>query len=352
MAHRKEFEGRMLAILDPDQRRVGPGRTATASLVGGLAVLAVLVSAASPVAPVSPTPAPTNNASQRPVDSVTTIADHALALATPKAPANLPEVKLQPDVEAKQVTNPVIQAADSLPRSERVALLARLLREDSSASVRRVAAWGLRDFADEAAASAALGNALNSDQDSDVRTMAAWALQNGHGAAGTAALVHAAHTDTDDDVRETSVWALAESGDTAASSACRTAITADKSENVRTTCAWALGYLRAPHTGALLVRALRDSSDDVREAAAWALGEVTDATALPALRIAMQGEKSADVLKMEMRALIRTGEDPSQMVPWLRSSDPEIRQIAASAIAGGASSDPMPRPRPRPIPFP
>jgi HEAT repeat protein len=259
---------------------------------------------------------------------------------------------LKPDAEARHTINPVIQAADSLPRSERVALLARLLREDSSASVRRVAAWGLRDFADQAVAATALGNALNSDQDSDVRTMAAWALQGGHGATGSAALVRAAHSDTDDDVRETSIWALAESGDTAASSACRTAIASDKSDQVRTTCVWALGYLRAPHTGTLLVAALRDASDDMRETAAWALGEVEDAGALPALRAAAQGEKSADVLKMEMRALIRAGEDPSHMVSWLRSSDPEIRQIAASAIAGGASSDPMPRPRPRPIPFP
>ncbi len=39
MAHRREFEGRMLAILNPELRRRGPSRWETASLVGSLALL-------------------------------------------------------------------------------------------------------------------------------------------------------------------------------------------------------------------------------------------------------------------------------------------------------------------------
>src|SRR6476469_11033716 len=49
MAHRREFEGRMLAILDPELRRRGMGRVQTAGLVGGLAALALVVRAAAPV---------------------------------------------------------------------------------------------------------------------------------------------------------------------------------------------------------------------------------------------------------------------------------------------------------------
>src|SRR5689334_23020648 len=49
MAHRREFEGRMLAILDPELRRRGMGRMQTAGLVGGLAALALVVGAAAPV---------------------------------------------------------------------------------------------------------------------------------------------------------------------------------------------------------------------------------------------------------------------------------------------------------------
>src|SRR5688572_4327660 len=50
MARRKEFEGRMLAILDPELRRGAPSRRQTVGLVGGLAVLSLVVGAAVPVA--------------------------------------------------------------------------------------------------------------------------------------------------------------------------------------------------------------------------------------------------------------------------------------------------------------
>src|SRR4029078_10998786 len=49
MAHRREFEGRMLAILTPELRRRSLGRAQTAALVGGLAALALVVGAAAPV---------------------------------------------------------------------------------------------------------------------------------------------------------------------------------------------------------------------------------------------------------------------------------------------------------------
>jgi hypothetical protein len=48
MAHRKEFEGRMLAILNPELRRTNFGRLQSASLVGVLSLLVVVISAAAP----------------------------------------------------------------------------------------------------------------------------------------------------------------------------------------------------------------------------------------------------------------------------------------------------------------
>ena len=49
LAHRKEFEGRMLAILNPELRRQGMGRPGTALLVTSLLLLAVVVGGAMPV---------------------------------------------------------------------------------------------------------------------------------------------------------------------------------------------------------------------------------------------------------------------------------------------------------------
>src|SRR4051812_24695693 len=48
MARRKEFEGRMLAILDPELRHVSPSRRQSAALIGGLAMIAMVVGAAAP----------------------------------------------------------------------------------------------------------------------------------------------------------------------------------------------------------------------------------------------------------------------------------------------------------------
>lgn len=49
MARRKEFEGRMLAILDPQLTRSSPSRWKAGALVGSLGILAMLVGAAAPV---------------------------------------------------------------------------------------------------------------------------------------------------------------------------------------------------------------------------------------------------------------------------------------------------------------
>src|SRR6478735_5598751 len=57
MARRKEFEGRMLAILDPDLRHSSPSRKQSAALIGSLALIAIIVGAAAP-APRQQTPAP------------------------------------------------------------------------------------------------------------------------------------------------------------------------------------------------------------------------------------------------------------------------------------------------------
>ncbi|MBA2706214.1 MAG: M56 family metallopeptidase [Gemmatimonadaceae bacterium] len=48
MARRKDFEGRMLAILDPELRHSGPGRLQAAGLIAALAVISIAVGAAAP----------------------------------------------------------------------------------------------------------------------------------------------------------------------------------------------------------------------------------------------------------------------------------------------------------------
>src|SRR6478735_5585944 len=49
MARRKEFEGRMLAILDPELRHSSPSRKQSAALIGSLALISIVVGAAAPL---------------------------------------------------------------------------------------------------------------------------------------------------------------------------------------------------------------------------------------------------------------------------------------------------------------
>jgi len=48
MARRKEFEGRLLAILNPELRHSSPSKRQSAALIGSLAVIALVVSATVP----------------------------------------------------------------------------------------------------------------------------------------------------------------------------------------------------------------------------------------------------------------------------------------------------------------
>jgi HEAT repeat protein len=182
--------------------------------------------------------------------------------------------------------------------------------------------------------------------------MAAWALgQTDDG--GTAELANAARGDRSDDVREVAVWALGERG--ARDPAVLSALTAalhDRDEAVRGTAAWGLGQFHLEAAPKALLAALTDSSRDVRLKAAWALSEIGDSTALPMLRAALRHETSTEVERAQLRALMRSGEVPEQMVEWLRSKDAGVREMAARALAGGEATQPWPWPWPRPRPQP
>jgi hypothetical protein len=79
MARRKEFEGRMLAILDPELRHSTPSRTQSATLIGTLALLSIVVGAVVP-APASAKPAASRNAASHEARQ-----ESAIAIRTPEA---------------------------------------------------------------------------------------------------------------------------------------------------------------------------------------------------------------------------------------------------------------------------
>jgi beta-lactamase regulating signal transducer with metallopeptidase domain len=418
MARRKEFEGRMLAILDPELRHSTPSRRQSATLIGTLAMIALVVGAASP-APASARPRTAATvqdaaraASERPGD---TALDPEIVSAESAQEADVAadarraeQLQMRSAVRAPRVAAVRASGSDSSPfvgestkavlgkalgglvssvlekvvpsaldagasslhvtaqqlakippkgsraADDRPELLAKVLRSDSSAALRRVAAWGLAEYADEQVAVDALVTAVRRDSDESVREMAAWALAESdrdHGAAVVDAL-SAALKDASVRVRRTAAWALGSAGDDRATSALVAALS-DASPDVRVRAAWALGNVEPKQAPQQLVAMLSDKDPHVRRVTAWALYNIEDPASAPALQSALRGETDKDLQLDYIRALAAMGEKSVDALrPLLESSDPKVKSMAVHALAGGQAAGPWPNPWPEPRPFP
>ena len=71
--------------------------------------------------------------------------------------------------------------------------------------------------------------------------------------------------------------------------------------------------------------------------------------AIVPVRLVLGGAKGRELI----RALAATGEKSvDALKTLLESKDPDIRNVAVRALAGGHATGPWPRPRPEPRPFP
>jgi beta-lactamase regulating signal transducer with metallopeptidase domain/HEAT repeat protein len=367
MAHRKEFEGRMLAILNPELHRRGLGRLQSGALVGGLTGLALVLGAAAPVpraaenvARVQATdstsaPSRSHVPDQAAAEAEATAEASATATATATAGSRTVVHVHNPDRVHEAVRIATRQRADTGARagSQRAEVLAKMLRTDSSASVRRIAAWGLHNYGDVRVAVDALIAAVTGDADMDVREMAAWALAEAeHDSGATAALVKALRQDKSAQVRSTATWALGSVGDASAVDGLA-AMLSDSNAETREVAAWAIGSCEPSRAPAALVKALGDRERDVRLSAAWALYNIHDEETAAAIEAAYKRETDSDVRIGLIRALGAMGESSVDALQRLvTSSDSEVRATAVAELAGGGASGPWPWPRPEPRPFP
>ncbi len=376
MARRTEFEGRMLDILDPERPRTAPSRRQTASLVAVLALITVTVSAAAPAprAAAEPTATPAAPASvvvdddPEPRDAVSA----APVDVRPETDATT-DTRTRTTVERRQRTTTRVEATDESgapavalrmlmgrdgqqppraeARDERATLLAKVLRTDTSASLRRVAAWGLSEYADESAAAAALAEALRRDASVAVREMAAWSLADSDDDVARAALV-AALRDANTRVRATAAWSLGDAGDASSVEALVGAL-ADTSASVRARAIWAIGSIEPRTAPRPLVALLGDRDARVRQLTAWALYEIEDPATAPALQAALRTESEKELQLGYIRALATLGEKSVDALRGLlESSDQNVRTVAVRALAGGHAAGPWPWPWPDPRPHP
>ena len=396
MARRKEFEGRMLAILDPELRHSSPSRKQSAALIGSLALISIVVGAAAPSPRAHPEHAlnPVNTAqgidllNSRQSDTKgypdsreiiggskmhektetvmsqntqTVMSQNTItSMHTSQGEQNLAKVVEQAlKLGTSAASNALIQLAQGGSKAagkdtdERPTLLARILATDTSASLRRIAAWGLAEYADNQIAAEALAKALGHDSDPTVREMAAWALAEGnHRSVAVDALSAAVRGDANTEVRATAVWALGSVGDRSSADALSAALS-DASPEVRKRAAWALGNSDLKQAPPKLISMLNDKDPEVRELVAWALYQIEDPASIPALEAALARESDKEMQINYIRALAAVGEKSVDALKGLlESKDPEIRSIAVRALAGGHATGPWPYPWPEPRPFP
>ena len=427
MARRKEFEGRMLAILDPDLRRSTPSRRQSAALIAALAILSLTVGAIAPVArsadaavvvaaqagiaprvidapnqaanpdtiihgrpmgatlhaPAYPdsgvrgvmsisretsyaksvststrqsTSAATSAIQSRTNGSTMTISsgDDAIAVLTKASTVfglkSVMQELAKVDIKGLKGAKGAKGAKDP---DDRPILLARVLKSDTSASLRRIAAWGLHEYADAPVASEALSNAVRRDSDWKVREMAAWALGEGDGgSSATGALLAALKGDANEHVRATAAWALGNVNDRSAVDGLGLAL-ADPVADVRIRAAWAIGNVSPKVAPKPLVAMLGDKDPHARTVAAWALFNIGDASAAPAIESALKTEQDRDVQVALIRAVAVLGERSVDVLRGLLNSpDARVKSMAVHALAGGHAAGPWPWPWPQPRPFP
>jgi beta-lactamase regulating signal transducer with metallopeptidase domain/HEAT repeat protein len=403
MARRKEFEGRMLAILDPELRRSTPNRRQSMTLVASLALIAVVVGAASPAprearaAMVSPSSKPIakdndvkqageTNAISHIQSTNATASSAAASTILPKSeerpralPAPIASVRAPNHPSSADAISALAVAGVNIGVSaavtalqevglslktkgdkgsknpdDRPILLAKVLRTDTSADLRRIAAWGLQEYADSPIAAEALANAIRKDADAKVREMAAWSAGQGNdnNSNATSALIAALKGDSNEGVRATAAWALGNIGDRSSVDGLASALT-DASSDVRMRAAWAIGNISPKQAPKPIVAMLTDKEPRVRELAAWTLFQIQDPSTAPALESALRTEQNKDVQLSYIRALAAMGEKSVDALRGLlESSDPRIKSMAVRALAGGHAAGPWPWPWPEPRPFP
>jgi beta-lactamase regulating signal transducer with metallopeptidase domain/HEAT repeat protein len=352
MARRKEFEGRMLAILDPELRHSSPSRKQSATLIGSLALISIVVGAAAPAPRASSDVSP--SVSAKPAKEFQSRTAMSISERTSTAVnERVHSIITTPGALLQALTQGASKGAGR-DSDERPALLAKVLATDSSASLRRIAAWGLAEYADNQVAADALANALRHDSNASVREMAAWALADANkSSTAVDALAAALRGDANVQVRAISAWALGSVGDRSATDALIAALS-DANPEVRKRALWAIGDLSPKQAPRAVIALLTDRDPEIRELAAWSLFQIEDPAAIPALESALRAEKNNKDLQIAyIKALAATGEKSvDALKSLLESPDPAIKSIAVRALAGGNATGPWPWPWPEPRPFP
>ena len=387
MAQPREFEARLLSILDPRKKREPLSPVRAAALLALVGAIALPLVALSPVPPAVPAPvagaSPQDDDGEREQQNVAAEAPSPNAVSRAQASLNTPRARPAgaaagagvgsgpgtqfsgtrtrtvtqqiertvediahsvSDVAADAVNTGLASVLGGQQQSQDPRVRAALIRalSDSSAEVARAAAWALATHHDTEVGRA-LAAAVRNAADATVREMAVWSLvQHGSSAAGAEALAHALN-DRDPEVRTTAAWGLGNLRHEAGVAALERAVRGDVSGDVRMAAAWALGQFGDRSSIAALNEALSFRDPDVRHAAAWSLGQIAAQPAPANLLVALR-DTSSSVREVAAWSLGRIG-DPATAVALrnaLSDADKGVRRAAIWAlghIGGDAGID-------------
>ncbi|MEN8376118.1 MAG: HEAT repeat domain-containing protein [Gemmatimonadota bacterium] len=365
MARRTEFEGRLLAILEPDARRAAAGRGTIVTLAALVALVAVPLAALAP----SEAEAPAIIGAPASTDAQPDGFPEVERAELDAAPVELEEEERAVDTVERTLTDAVEGAADRIEHlgggaselgndlaniargavdaiddiqdtfdqevsgGRLVAALTPILTDDEDPRTRTAAALALGDVEDPRAVEA-LSRALAEDPDEDVRRAAAWALGEIESPLGVPALARAARTDASMSVREMAVWALGEIEHPDAIPALAEIATSAGPDDIRRRAVWGLGEIEHPDAIPTLADiATSDAPEELRRLAVWGLGEIEHPDAIPALGRVIRDEQD----ELRAMAVWALGEiEHPDGVEYLRAPlsdpDPAMRRRAVWAL--------------------
>lgn len=356
MAHRKEFEGRMLAILNPELRRRGPGRAGVATYACALAGLVFLIGAATPVPRAAgqpesrlgmdqgtaqvpagtradPAPKPAPEPAAHPEagrDQNSSVSDRIATETSTRVNTDVSthtnvNMSLGMRIRLSLSGNSPVQKGDTAVVR---ALIARL--GDENAQVRRAAARALGRIG-EPMAIPALVKALD-DSDREVQEAALDALSDFESGVPVAP-VQRMLASSNPDMRERAIEILANMRARSAQPAIA-ALVADANADVRQRAIQAMQRFGDPASARAIMPALADNSADVRQSALQALselgGSIPDATLAKLLADTNEDVRQAAVQYIAERRI--TGMAP-QLVRLLDDSSADVRQSALQALS-------------------
>jgi HEAT repeat protein/beta-lactamase regulating signal transducer with metallopeptidase domain len=358
LARSSDFEGRLLAILEPGVPRTRLGRLRTAGIAALFAAALVPLTAMTTAAPMAAAAVAQDNVPPVEVKNAKPMNTSPLPAASARIVA-LGDALSDADADVRLAA---VNSLGGLQDPAAIAALAKALHEDTDARVREAAAWALGEIDDNRAVPSLL-DALKSERVAKVRVKIVEALHEIDDASAVSG-VSGALKDGSVEVRRAAVEALGSFGDVAAIPALASMIR-DDDVQVRRQVAEALGQLeddsaREPLTTLahdrdaevranaieglhhfesmdlvpVFVAALKDSNADVRQHAADALGNIDDLKAAPRALIDALSDPNRDVRKEAASSLANIGDEAA--VPALKKlvtdTDTDTRREAVDAL--------------------